>query len=128
MRFVRAVVPSGSSPDFTGLSVRDPALERRLAGVYIAVVSLLMVPAIIGPSVALERRQLALVAGIGLLFGGIIACGSRQLSTWVVAPAGLAVNVVVAAGALVDRSLWPAFAILLAVHILWFATFHGTKL
>jgi len=128
MRPVRAVVPAGSTPDFPGLSVRDPAFERRLAGVFIALVSLLMIPAIIGPSVALERTDLAIVAAFGLVFGGIVAAGSTELSRWVVAPAGLAVDVLVAAGALVDRSLWPAFAILLAVHVLWFATFHGPKL
>ena len=128
MRFVHAVVPAGSTPEFSGLSVRDPALERRLAGVYVAAVSLLMIPAIIGPSVALQRNQLAIVAVIGLTFGAIIAAGSRELSPWVVAPAGLAVNVLVAADALVDRALWPAFATLLAVHVLWFATFHGTKI
>ena len=128
MRFVRAVVPAGSTPEFSGLSVRDPALERRLAGLYVIAVALLMIPAIIGPSVALGRAELALVGGIGLAFGAIIAAGSHELSRWVVAPAGIAVNILVAADALVDRSLWPAFATLLAVHVLWFATFHGTKI
>lgn len=128
MRFVRAVVPEGAAPDFSGLSVRDPALERRLAGIYVALIALLLVPAIVGPSVALERMQLAIVAAVGIALGAVIAAGSKALPRWVVAPGGLAVSLLVAAGALVDRSVWPAFAMLLAVAVLWFATFHGAKI
>ncbi len=65
-RAVRAVVPAGSAPVFSGASVRDPALERRLAGIYIAAVALLGIPALIGPSLALDRKELAVVVAVGL--------------------------------------------------------------
>ncbi|MFN8222426.1 MAG: EAL domain-containing protein [Gaiellales bacterium] len=128
MRFVRAVVPSGTAPDFSGLAVRDPALERRLAGVFVCAVSLLTIPAIVGPSVGAERKQLAVVAAFGVVFGLLIAAGSRALHRLVVIPGGVVVAVMIAATALVDRSFWPALGILLAVHVLWFATFHGPRI
>jgi diguanylate cyclase (GGDEF)-like protein/PAS domain S-box-containing protein len=127
LRVVRAVVPAGSAPTFSGASVRDPALERRLAGIYIAVVALLGIPALIGPSLALDRKEIAVVVAVGLALGGLVASGEAQLPRWIVFFGGLSVSGLVAVDALVDRPFWPVLASTLALLVLWFATFQSPR-
>jgi diguanylate cyclase (GGDEF)-like protein/PAS domain S-box-containing protein len=127
LRAVRAVVPAGSTPVFAGASVRDPALERRLAGICIAVVALLGIPTIVGPTISLGRVELAIIVALGLLLGALVAHDEAELPRWIVFAGGVAVSVLVAVAALVDRPYWPALASVLALLVLWFSMFHSRR-
>ena len=65
-------------------------------GIYIAAVALLGIPALIGPSLALDRKEVAVVVAVGLVLGGLVASGEAQLPRWIVFFGGLSVSALVA--------------------------------